>query len=497
MLEDKTASNSFLQARSHDADRSQLLRLRAGLDESTLPGVEAIGASYNPFGFYASPRSIVTPNIFNWKDAEYESFKYLDKVYQKPKAVGAVQYSESITRQVTGQNIEEFQQNLGASAKVEGSYLFFSGSLSAEFSQDSLRKSECEFSRIQQSITPWALTLTINAETRGFLNKTFRDELDSLDASNEDACNSFFTKYGSHILTGIAMGGRALQTASTNKYKVDQSYSLDVVAKAAYDGLVGKLSAEAQVKYGSAISSFTANSNISSTTTGGDPALGQNLFNGKISVLEEWSKSVVEAPVFVDFTANNPLVPIWQLCASDAQGAKVRSGLSAYYSNHWAPDNAAANRVRADYIDAIRFVQGTVPVGYEKLEPTITILNSLTQFSLSYHKARYSQAGTNKPAVIDIVASRIFDLHPPDGYIDMGITLGSGLEASRLYYKTGEYDPATAIIDLAWGWNSILASGNDHTEPPPNFTRINRNLGPLWSPLASELYLYYTRGDNI
>ncbi|KAI0903332.1 MAC/Perforin domain-containing protein [Ustulina deusta] len=389
------------------------------------------------------------------------------------EAVGAVQYSESITRQVTGQNIDEFQENLSVSVNIEGSYLFFSGSLSAEFSQNSLTQSESEFSRIQQSITPWALTLTIDSETRGLLNKTFRDELDGLDASNEDACKSFFTKYGSHILTGIAMGGRALQTASTDKYKMDSSYSLDVVAKAAYDGLVGKLSAEAKTKYESAISSFTANSNILSTTTGGDPALGQNLFNGEISVLEEWSKSVVGAPVFVDFTANNPLVPIWQLCADDAQGMKVRSGLSTYYTDHWAPDNANIHRVYPDYIDAIRLVEGTAPSGYAKLEPDITLIRSFEKFSLFYHKTKYTATGTNKSAVTDIIAYRILDLDPPEGYTYMAITFGSLTELTRLCYKTGEYDPATAIIELAWGWNGPL--GNH--EPPPSFTKINRSLG--------------------
>ncbi|KAI0530259.1 hypothetical protein GGR58DRAFT_508632 [Xylaria digitata] len=147
--------------------------------------------------------------------------------------------------------------------------------------------------------------------------------------------------------------------------------------------------------------------------------------------------------------ANNPLVPMWQLCANDAQGAKVRSSLSAYYSNHRAPDKAAANRVHPDYIDAVRLVQGTAPVGYEKLEPTIVLSNSLTPFSLFYYKARYSQTGANKPAVTDIVASRIPDLNPTEGYTNMGITLEYGFEASRLYYETGKYDPATAIIDLA------------------------------------------------
>ncbi len=168
---------------------------------------------------------------------------------------------------------------------------------------------------------------------------------------------------------------------------------------------------------------------------------------------------------------------------------KVKSGLSTYYTDHWAPDNANIHRVYPDYIDAIRLVEGTAPSGYAKLEPDITLIRSFEKFSLFYHKTKYTATGTNKSAVTDIIAYRILDLDPPEGYTYMAITFGSLTELTRLCYKTGEYDPATAIIELAWGWNGPL--GNH--EPPPSFTKINRSLGGIFSPLGAELYLYYAK----
>lgn len=51
-----------------------------------------------------------------------------------------------------------------------------------------------------------------------------REQLDELDVKNPSAISRFFDRVGSHFLTGIVMGGRAILAASTNKLKVKRDY---------------------------------------------------------------------------------------------------------------------------------------------------------------------------------------------------------------------------------------------------------------------------------
>jgi hypothetical protein len=439
--------------------------------------VSIIGAGYDPFAGYASPNNVVAANIFDWKNASQDSFKYLNKTYKKPVAVSTIEFSDSSSNIVTGQDIQTYQENLSVKVDVSGSYGFFSGSVSTEFHQEALTKSECEFSRFQKNIATWGLKLTLNSGTRELLDDTFRSELDSLDASNADKCSSFFSRYGSHILTGIVLGGRALQTASTNKYTVDKKYSLSVTAQQAFRFAVGEASASEQAQYATAVSSFTTNSIVEQHTTGGNPALGDGVFRKEDSTLAEWSKSVVEDPIFVDFTTGNPFTPIWELCADNYQGQEVRSGLSTYYENYWVPENTSRRRLRPDYIDALSIVVGsssTIPPteGYTKVNYDLNRNAGGKWIFLCYHKASYNASGQIKPAITDVVV--VWDEEPtPPGYTRIQVDLNANAGGKWIYlcYKIGDYDPDTAILDV-----TVFGGDSRDVVPPYGFTKLDRDV---------------------
>ncbi|KAI1408903.1 MAC/Perforin domain-containing protein [Hypoxylon sp. FL1857] len=451
--------------------------LSPGLDENTLPGVSIIGAGYDPFAGYASSHYVVDSSIFDWDDAQKDTFTYLDKTYEKPIAVNAIAYSDSSAYIVVGTDIQSYQERLSASIKVDGSYGLFSGSISTEFTLESLTKSECEFSRFQQSIGTWALELVLNSKTRELLKETFRTELDNLDTSDANACKTFFQKHGSHILTGVVVGGRALRTASTNKYTVDRTYDLSVTAQEAFRFATAQVNLEERVKYMLAVSSFNSNSSVTQSTVGGNPQLGSGVFAGENSTFAEWTKSVIEDPAFVDFTAENPFTPIWELCANDANGNKVRSGLSTYYENHWAPEYADSLRYRPDYIDALAFAVGdssTIPPvqGYQKIDVDLNQNAGGKYIYLCYHKASYSSFGNNKEAITDLAI--IFDdERTPSGYTKMPTDLNEGAGGRYVYlcYKTSAYNPDTAILDIR-----VFSGHNADVAPPYGFTKINRDL---------------------
>ncbi|KAI1211966.1 MAC/Perforin domain-containing protein [Annulohypoxylon truncatum] len=373
-------------------NRSELLRSESRLEDDTLPGVSNIGAGYDPFAGYASPHYVVDANIFDWKHATQDIFVYLEKTYKKPVAVGAIAYSDSSSNRVVGDDIQSYQEKLGASVKVDGSYGFFSGSISTEFGSESLTKIECEFSRFQESIGTWALELTLDSKIRELLSKTFRSELDDLDTSDKDVCQEFFCCYGSHILTGIVLGGCALRTASTNKYTVEHKYDLSVTAEEAFR-------------------------------------------------------------------------------FETAKSRHVKSGLSTYYKDHWAPEYAKRLRLQPDYIDALTFVVGdssTIPPtpGYQKLNFDLNRSVGGKYIYLCYHKASYDSLGPNKPAVTDLAV--VFDNEAaPSGYTKMS----TDLNEVYLCYKTSEYTPDEAILDI-----TAFSSSDPNISPPYGFTKIPRDL---------------------
>ncbi|KAI1080259.1 hypothetical protein F5B20DRAFT_539982 [Whalleya microplaca] len=292
-----------------------------------------------------------------------------------------------------------------------------------------------------------------------------------------NACQDFFRRYGSHILTGIVLGGRALRTASTNKYTVDTKYDLSVTAEEAFRFETAHVSAEEKAQYESAVSSFNTNSAVNRNTVGGNPQLGNGVFEGENSTFAEWSKSVIEDPVFVDFTADNPFTPIWELCAHDEKGEKVRSGLSTYYKDHWALEYADMLRLRPDYIDALTFVEGdsstTAPTpGYQKLNFDLNSTVGGKYIYLCYHKASYDSFGPNKPPITDLAV--IFNNETtPSGYTKMSTDLNAGAGGKFVYlcYKTGEYNPGTAILDI-----TAFSGSKSDVSPPYGFTKISRDL---------------------
>ena len=75
---------------------------------------------------------------------------------------------------------------------------------------------------------------------------------------------------GTHILTGIVIGGRALRTHATNKHEIDATYTLSETAKESFTFASGQATAEEQAKYW-AVSSFESNSDTRERTKGGDP----------------------------------------------------------------------------------------------------------------------------------------------------------------------------------------------------------------------------------
>lgn len=466
-------------AKTEEANALQQLRLTADLDENTLPGVEAVGAGYNPFLQYASTSSI-THQIFDWSNAATKKVEIKGKQYLVPEIVdvqsdGIAYYSNS-----SGESINTFQSSLSTEVNIAGSYNYFSGSLSTEYSETSLTKSENSFSRIQQSINAWSLRLGIAGDLRANLREDFRHYLDTLPRTAAGA-EELFGNYGSHFLTGIVMGGRAVLASATNKLTVDHTYSISVTAKAAYESLTGQLSAEEKTKYQQSIESFNSSSETNQYAIGG--LQPQRAFDGKEG-FDEWSRSVSDAPDFVDFVPSIPMAEIWRLCADAEQAAFLQD----YFNSTWAPRVSEQCQLYSDWVDELAAVMGgsadvPPPNGYYKIPFDLNDGAGGKYIYLCKHTAKYDHRSSNQTCINDIKIIFGKNASAPAGYTKLPQDLNAGAGGKYIYlcYRTAPYSNTEAIKDV-----TVIGSKDANVAPPYDFRTVPGDLNDG----AGGLYIY-------
>jgi hypothetical protein len=448
----------------------RLLRAEANLPETTLPGVEAVGAGYDPFLKYACADSI-TVQLFDWSMAPTKSVTIDGKTYEVPSVVDVQSHNTYTYTEASGQSINEYQTSLATTVEVSGGYNFFSGSLNVEYNTQSLTRSENAFTRIQQSVTLWSLRLQRPSdELRTLLHPSFRKYLDDLPRTDAAAAE-LFKRYGSHYLTGIVMGGRAVYSSATNKLQVNRSYSLDETAKASYKSLTGQLSASEQVKYKQSIESFNQYSQSEEAVLGGTE--GSRVFDGK-GGFNVWTASVANAPDFVNFVSTIPMDAIWRLCATTEQSAFLEN----YYTKVWAPARSQSYQLYADYVDALVVISGTnsnitPPTGYTKIPYDLNKGAGGRFIYLCYHKASYQSYGKNKQCIDSLVVIYGKNTQPPAGYtkIPQDLNEGAGGEYVYLCYRLANWNNDIAIKDVA-----VVGGGSSNVPAPYGYEKVPGDL---------------------
>jgi hypothetical protein len=456
-----------------DSAHLMVQRYKQNLDERILPGVEAIGAGYDIFGYYASAKSIRV-QIFDWRKSNLKSVSFMPD-YFVPEIVDvqqqdAYQYDNSF-----GNDVSSFQQDFSSKVSISGSYNLFSASISNEFTSHSLRVAENEFSRIQQNMTKWSLALHLDYDSlRGLLHGYVNDAINSVRDDND--CKEVFQKYGTHFLSGIIMGGKATFSSATNKVRVEKSFSNETIAKAAYESATGQLSSEAKAKYEESIKSFQMNSDTDKNVVGGDSSLAMHVFSGSKEYLEKWAASVADSPDFVDYMPNNALTGIWELCLNSTSKYKLKS----YYERKWAPEHSKAAELQADYIDSLKVIYGDnsgikAPSGYTKIDVDLNEDAGGDYIYLCTHKTTPNPLHPqgNKKCITNIRFVTGEGADAPSGYEKINIDLNrdAGGEYIYLCYKLEDYDAEKAIKDI-----TIVKGGNPDVSAPYDYHKVDKDL---------------------
>lgn len=438
--------------------------------EEILPGVEAIGAGYNPFLEYASADSI-TVQLFDWSKGPFKKVSFNQK-YKVPEIVDVQQHDRAIYSNISGSSINSFQKTLGGSVGISGDYNLFSGSLTVEFAEQSLTKSENEFTRIQQTIDKWSLRLPVVDDLKKYLSTSIKDHFGGLQKTDA-AAMEFFNRFGSHFLAGIVMGGRAVYSSATNKLRVDRSYSIETEAQASYEFLTGQISAEAKAKYQTAVNSFNMTSESTASVVGGDAIKAVTAFDGK-GGFAQWRDSVGTSPDFVQFVGAVPLVGIWTLFP-DKDTAKFYEN---FFNMVWAPEQSRKYQYYPNYIDSMIVINGgnsgiQPPVGYTKIPFDLNSDAGGDYIYLCTHSASYNKTGPNKDCIDDVKIIFGKNAPAPAGYtkLDLDLNKGAGGEYVYLCYRRVPYNNSIAIKGV-----TVLGGSSPNVPAPYQFVQVPGDL---------------------
>ncbi|MCL1125845.1 MAC/perforin domain-containing protein [Shewanella surugensis] len=450
----------------------ELLRHKLNLAPNILAGVEAIGAGYDIYGHYAFAKSITT-QLFDWSKAQTSPVVF-DKSTVVPTPITVEQLNNTQYKSFSGTNIGRYQNSLSVPADIGGAFNLFSSAVTNDFSSRSLREAENEFTRIQQTINLWSLKLVMDPQPlRALLKQEIQDDIDAANTASDYA--QLFSQYGSHFLTGIVIGGRAVLASSTNKINMDKTYPIDTIAKAVYQKLTGQISLEDQQEYEEAMHSFNAHSNSRHLIIGGDPSPAIHAFSGHNKPFMAWSDSLHQAPSMVDFTDEQPLTGIWELCSQLENKQKMHT----YFKEVWVLGAFKSHQIWADYIDSIIIIRGDhssikPPSGYVKISINLNKDSGGDYIYLCYHKVSADGARTdNSDCISDIQIIMGEHTQPSVGFtkLDVDLNRGSGGEYIYLCYKKSAFIDAIAIKDL-----DVISGSNPDLPAPFGFSRLEHDL---------------------
>lgn len=430
---------------------------------SFLPGSLLAGSGYDIWGQYADTESVLLSLLRNdFPTKDYDGRKI-------PEFVNIVIDEKAYYKTISGETIKTMQESLSTATTISGKYNNFSGSLSVNYDQQSLQSTFYKYSFMIQSFKLYSVLFDFDS-AKAYLSDQAKDYLDN------KPVEELFKKYGTHFLNSYIMGAKATMASSIDKRYYKSSYSLDVATEMTYKTLTNQISADNKTKYASTVTSFNSNALIEINTIGGDATLGgEKILEGGI---DEWSKTVNDNPVLIDFPQENALLPIWEFCSTEERKKAVQDYFPVY---------ALAQKLKygffPDLVTDVDVIQGNtsaieMPTGFKKCEYDLNTGSGGAFIYTGYRPKRARDIVAEKARVItDLTIIKGQNAPVPDGFEKIGVDLNAGAGGEYLYlcYKRGDLkDDFSNVNDFI---TSLMVIGADYSDvyPPDGYIRINQD----------------------
>lgn len=290
-------------------------------DPETIDGFMDLGAGYDVFD--------------NFADAAKVREHILD--YKKLNADGLVEKKDlenSSFLKTSGTSISTYSSSLSASVGLQGSYMFFSGSIETNFSKERYSYDSYSFATYHILINKYQLRLPTDwdaSDLKGYMTTQAKSKLNDPSVPP----STIFSLYGTHCMTGVVVGARSDYSVSGRTRDVKESVNVAIYAEASFSKGYGSGTLNTSVITQQEFDRFASNMEQHLEVYGGNSQLGHNIISK--NDYDAWLTSVPDKLVFCNYTQNG-LIPVWEFC--DDEGRK--NELLQYYSTSWATDRAIA-----------------------------------------------------------------------------------------------------------------------------------------------------------
>ena len=270
----------------------------------------------------------------------------MDKL-QKETLLKSNEYNNSFVA-IEAKTIEEFLENRGQSTSIStgssvsakgniygvnvGASVSCSAGVSNGFTKTNQSTESQHFLEIvSENQSYWLILQTTEARYKELLSDEFKKDLYNPNLSPE----LLFQKYGTHLLTSVAMGGSISMCYTMYSYSEEELFSkytelssqikADVNASyGSYSGSAGsEMSYENAYQYHSSAAASNIQVDVVITCSGGGSygiVNEKTLYNNYY----EWQKSLSTYPVLIGVKDNNSLYAIWDLLDLNVEGAAER-----------------------------------------------------------------------------------------------------------------------------------------------------------------------------
>jgi hypothetical protein len=445
-----------------------------------IPGAEFIGCGYNVFGEYANPSAVVG-DIFDFtKTKSFTEYAYKSgaKPWSVPTPVVVKPFTKTSYRTRSGETILDYSQEWKTDTGLEGGFSFFKGEVEENVDRRERFKVENTFTSVQFNQPLYSLRLdTTLPEARDLLRPDFKKRLDSVESADE--MDALFDTFGTHIVTGIVMGGAIDQISVTDKREIDATVTVSTAAKASLDFII-KIGADTSHSATKDIKEFLKHSSYDHRGVGGDPDL-RGIIAGNKDKFEEWVASIHDDPAPIDFISDSTwqsLVPVWKLAKTATRQEKLEKAYERY---------AQKKSAEADFIGPV-VGRVTVITGgssevkpptedFEKIDVDLNRKAGGDYIFLCLQRitrAELSQAGEKPVTGLKVVVGK--NTPAPAGYtrIDVDLNRKAGGDYIYLCYKLGEPEKAIRDIIVIYGNDAAIAAPIPYTKVPVD---LNKGAG--------------------
>lgn len=239
----------------------------------------------------------------------------------------------------TENTLQELIKKTNIKLEVKGGYMMFSASFKAEFSKEEKSKEEYVYTKVMGIHRKERLYFKYAfSGCKPYLNPEFVNDL-----NGNMQPDDLFTKYGTHLILGIYMGGRVEANFSTKKKENETTKGIKTRTEAGISGPIsanGSLTIEEQNKAKEAWTRSTAKIR----TWGGDSYTGST-HNDFCIKNPLWVKSLnndrskwtlCDLPkdsINVTKGFNEDFVPIWELCTNQSRKSALMSRFNSLNIN--------------------------------------------------------------------------------------------------------------------------------------------------------------------